>query len=128
MLEEPAIKNEVAERTPVTGGIEFKNVTFTYEDTNITALNNISFAIKPGETVAFLGKTGSGKSTILDLVARLYDATSGQILVDGRPVKEFNMDSLRSSIGAVPQDAFLFSDTIENNIVLETKTLPLTKL
>ncbi|WP_431122522.1 ABC transporter ATP-binding protein [Flagellimonas flava] len=116
LLEEPAIKNEVAERTPVTGGIEFKNVTFTYEDTNITALNNISFTIKPGETVAFLGKTGSGKSTILDLVARLYDATSGQILVDGKPVKEFNLDSLRSSIGAVPQDAFLFSDTIENNI------------
>ncbi|WP_420400387.1 ABC transporter ATP-binding protein [Flagellimonas sp.] len=116
LLEEPSIKNEVAEPTPVTGGIEFKNVTFTYEDTNITALNNISFSIKPGETVAFLGKTGSGKSTILDLVARLYDATSGQILVDGKPVKEFNLDSLRSSIGAVPQDAFLFSDTIENNI------------
>ncbi|MEX0361329.1 MAG: ABC transporter ATP-binding protein [Allomuricauda sp.] len=116
LLEEPAIKNEVTERTPVTGGIEFKNVTFTYEDTNITALNNISFTIKPGETVAFLGKTGSGKSTILDLVARLYDASSGQILVDGKPVKEFNLDSLRSSIGAVPQDAFLFSDTIENNI------------
>ncbi|TMU57227.1 ABC transporter ATP-binding protein [Flagellimonas algicola] len=116
LLEEPSIKNEVTEPTPVTGGIEFKNVTFTYEDTNITALNNISFTIKPGETVAFLGKTGSGKSTILDLVARLYDTSSGQILVDGKPVKEFNLDSLRSSIGAVPQDAFLFSDTIENNI------------
>nr|WP_299384443.1 ABC transporter ATP-binding protein [Allomuricauda sp.] len=116
LLEEPTIKNEVEEATPVSGAITFKNVSFTYEDTQITALNNISFTINPGETVAFLGKTGSGKSTILDLVARLYDATSGEILVDGKPVQQLNLNSLRSSIGAVPQDAFLFSDTIENNI------------
>ncbi|MCL6265240.1 ABC transporter ATP-binding protein [Flagellimonas myxillae] len=116
LLEEPSIKNEVVEPTQVSGGIEFRNVTFTYDDTNITALNNISFTINPGETVAFLGKTGSGKSTILDLVARLYDVSSGEIQVDGKPVQKHNLDSLRSSIGAVPQDAFLFSDTIENNI------------
>ncbi|WP_222984711.1 ABC transporter ATP-binding protein [Flagellimonas meishanensis] len=113
---EPSIKNEVAKSTPIKGDIEFKNVTFTYEDTNITALNNISFKIKAGETVAFLGKTGSGKSTILDLVARLYDTTSGEVLIDGKPIRELNLNSLRSAIGAVPQDAFLFSDTIENNI------------
>ena len=113
---EPAIKNEVLEPTPIVGDIEFKNVTFTYEDTNITALNNISFHIKAGQTVAFLGKTGSGKSTILDLVARLYDVTSGEVLVDGIPVQKLNLGSLRGAIGAVPQDAFLFSDSIENNI------------
>lgn len=116
LKEEPSIKNEVEVSTPVSGEIEFKNVTFTYDDTNITALNNISFKIKAGETVAFLGKTGSGKSTILDLVARLYDVSSGTVLVDGTPIQKLNLDSLRSSIGAVPQDAFLFSDTIENNI------------
>jgi ATP-binding cassette subfamily B protein len=116
LKEEPSIKNEVAQETPIKGEIEFKNVTFTYEDTNITALRDVSFTIKAGETVAFLGKTGSGKSTILDLVARLYDVSSGEILIDGVPLQKLNLNSLRSSIGAVPQDAFLFSDTIENNI------------
>lgn len=113
---QPTIKNEVVASTPIKGDIEFRNVSFTYDDTNITALDNVSFTIKAGETVAFLGKTGSGKSTILDLVARLYDTSSGEVLVDGIPVQELNLNSLRSSIGAVPQDAFLFSDTIENNI------------
>ncbi len=116
LKEEPSIKNGVAQETPIKGNIEFKNVTFTYEDTNITALRDVSFTIKAGETVAFLGKTGSGKSTILDLVARLYDVSSGEILIDGVPLQKLNLNSLRSSIGAVPQDAFLFSDTIENNI------------
>lgn len=113
---EPSIKNETLNATPIIGDIEFKNVSFTYEDTNITALKNISFKIKSGETVAFLGKTGSGKSTILDLVARLYDVTSGEVLVDDVPIQKLNLDSLRSSVGAVPQDAFLFSDSIQNNI------------
>lgn len=112
----PSIKNEVLEDTPIQGKIEFKNVTFIYEDTNITALKNVSFIIEKGETVAFIGKTGSGKSTILDLVARLYDVTSGEIRIDDIPIKELNLNSLRSHIGAVPQDAFLFSDSIKNNI------------
>ena len=116
LQEEPNIISTVKEETPIKGKIEFKNVTFTYEDTNITALNNISFTINKGETVAILGKTGSGKSTILDLIARLYDIDSGQILIDDIPIKELNLQSLRKSIGAVPQDAFLFSDTIKNNI------------
>ena len=116
LQEEPNIVSTVKEETPIKGKIEFKNVTFTYEDTNITALNNISFTINKGETVAILGKTGSGKSTILDLIARLYDIDSGQILIDDIPIKELNLQSLRQSIGAVPQDAFLFSDTIKNNI------------
>ncbi|SDM97549.1 ABC transporter ATP-binding protein [Kriegella aquimaris] len=113
---EPAIKNEEIEATPITGKIEFKNVSFTYEDTNITALKNISFTIKAGETVAILGKTGSGKSTILDLIARLYDVTEGEIRIDDIPIKKVNLNSLREAIGAVPQDAFLFSDSIKNNI------------
>ncbi len=113
---EPEIKNEVDEETPIKGKIEFKNVTFTYPDTNITALRNISFTINEGETVAFIGRIGSGKSTILDLVAHLYEIDSGEILIDGVPIKKLNLASLRGSIGAVPQEAFLFSDTIGNNI------------
>jgi ATP-binding cassette subfamily B protein len=116
LQEEPNIISTVQEDTPIKGKIEFKNVIFTYEDTNITALNNISFTINKGETVAILGKTGSGKSTILDLIARLYDIDSGKILIDDVPIKELNLQSLRKAIGAVPQDAFLFSDTIKNNI------------
>src|SRR5690606_2772659 len=116
LKESPAITNTVSGDSIIEGKIEFKNVSFTYEDTNITALRNISFTINKGETVAILGKTGSGKSTILDLIARLYDIDSGEILIDGVPIKELNLNSLRKSIGAVPQDAFLFSDTIRNNI------------
>ncbi len=116
LKEQPTIKNEVEEATPIQGKIEFKNVSFTYGDTNITALKNISFTINNGETVAIVGKIGSGKSTILDLVARLYDVSSGEILIDGIPIKNLNLNSLRGAIGAVPQDAFLFSDTIKNNI------------
>ena len=116
LKEQPTIKNEVKEKSEIIGQIEFKNVSFAYEDTNITALKNISFTIRPGQTVAFLGKTGSGKSTILDLVARLYDVSEGEILIDNKPIQQINLNSLRSAIGAVPQDAFLFSDTIQNNI------------
>ena len=112
----PEIKNEVAQDTPIAGKIEFRNVSFTYDDTNITALKNISFTIEEGQTVAILGKTGSGKSTILDLIARLYDVDSGKILIDNVPLNNLNLNSLRKSIGAVPQDAFLFSDSIKNNI------------
>ena len=116
LKEVPEITNQVQGTTPIMGKIEFKNVSFTYEDTNITALKNISFTINKGETVAILGKTGSGKSTILDLIVRLYDVTSGEILIDDVPLKNINLSSLRKSIGAVPQDAFLFSDSIKNNI------------
>lgn len=116
LKEQPEINNEVIQETPINGSIEFKDVTFTYEDTNITALKNLSFTINEGETVAIIGKTGSGKSTILDLIARLYDASSGEILIDDVPIQRLNLDSLRAAIGAVPQDAFLFSDSIKNNI------------
>jgi len=113
---QPSIKNEVLKTTPLTGKIEFKEVSFTYSDTGIKALENVSFEVNVGETLAILGKTGSGKSTILDLVARLYEVEEGEILIDGTPLEKLNLNDLRGSIGAVPQDAFLFSDTIENNI------------
>lgn len=114
---EPDIKNKAQELTPIKGDIEFKNVSFVYPDTNIEALKGVSFKIKSGETLAILGKTGSGKSTILDLIGRLYDIDHSEILVDDKVISELNLFSLRQSIGYVPQDAFLFSDTIKNNIM-----------
>ena len=114
--EKPDIANYAITKSSIIGAIEFKDVTFTYEDTNITALDNVSFKIKQGETLAILGRTGSGKSTIAALIARLYDASDGTILIDDQPIKDINLDSLRESIGFVPQDAFLFSDTIKDNI------------
>lgn len=112
----PTIVNTAEEKHPIKGKIEFQNVQFTYEDTEITALKDLSFTVEPGQTVAILGKTGSGKSTILELLARLYDVESGQILLDDIPIQEHDLKHLRESIGVVPQDAFLFSDTIRNNI------------
>ncbi|MCA0132331.1 ABC transporter ATP-binding protein [Winogradskyella alexanderae] len=113
---EPDIKNVAPQETPIIGDIEFKNVSFVYPDTNIEALKDVSFKIKSGKTLAILGKTGSGKSTILDLIGRLYDIDKGEILVDATSISKLNLNSLRESIGYVPQDAFLFSDTIKNNI------------
>lgn len=113
---EPEIKNKATENANIQGEIEFKNVSFTYEDTEITALKNISFKVKKGETLAILGQTGSGKSSILSLVTRMYDIKEGQITIDGKAIDRVNLYDLRNSIGIVPQDAFLFSDTIKNNI------------
>jgi ATP-binding cassette, subfamily B, multidrug efflux pump len=112
----PTIYNTSKEHHSIIGKIEFKNVSFTYEDTNITALNNISFQLNPGETLAILGKTGSGKSSIISLVSRMYDTTSGAIYIDDKLIKDVNLNDLRDNISVVPQDAFLFSDTIKNNI------------
>jgi len=116
LKEQPEITNTITAPTPVTGKIEFKKVTFTYPDTNITALNDLSFTVSPGETLAIIGNTGSGKSTILELIGRLYDTTSGEILVDEVPINDLNLNNLRKAIGYVPQDSFLFSDSIANNI------------
>jgi len=112
----PEIKNTVSEPSEIKGNIEFKNVYFTYNDTNIEALKGVSFKLEHGKSLAIIGKTGSGKSTILDLIGRLYDIDKGNILIDNTAIKNLNLSSLRNSIGYVPQDAFLFSDTIKNNI------------
>ncbi|MFD1467539.1 ABC transporter ATP-binding protein [Hymenobacter caeli] len=98
------------------GDIVFDNVSFTYPDTGIRALHGVSFRIRPGQTLAVIGNTGSGKSTIAALLCRLYDATAGHIEIDGLDVRDYALDNLREQIGYVPQDVFLFSDSIRHNI------------
>jgi len=116
-LEEvPEIQNTSTNSFKIEGDIEFKNVSITYDDTNITALKDVSFSVKKGQKVAILGKTGSGKSSVTNLISRLYDIDNGSILIDKTPIKEINLIDLRKDIGFVPQDPFLFSDTISNNI------------
>ena len=112
----PEIQNTVNLHSEIKGDIAFHNVSFTYADTNIEAIKNVSFEVKKGQTLAILGKTGSGKSSILSLVSRLYDVTHGNVSVDGADIRDLNLYDLRNSIGFVPQDAFLFSDSIKNNI------------
>lgn len=114
--EKPEIVNTQPQSTEIQGKISFQNVSFTYEDTQIQALKNISFTLEKNETMAILGKTGSGKSTILELICRLYDTEKGEILIDDTPITELNLYDLRQAIAMVPQDAFLFSDSIKNNI------------
>lgn len=101
----------------VQGTIEFKHVSYVYENTGIKALDNVSFKINKGETLAILGKTGSGKSTIALLIARSLEPTSGEILIDGKNIHDINVESIREEIGYVPQEAFLFSDSLTNNIL-----------
>ena len=112
----PEIQNYNTAPTLLKGKVNFKDVTFTYDDTNITALKNITFSAEVGETVAFLGKTGSGKSTIIELIARLYDTKQGTISLDDQPIESTNLNDIRNQIGFVPQDPFLFSESIGNNI------------
>ncbi|POY40898.1 ABC transporter [Flavobacterium alvei] len=112
----PEIQNNTSEKSIIEGAISFENVSYIYEDTNIKALQDISFTVHKGETLAILGKTGSGKSTIISLISRLYDVSEGQITIDKKEISKVNLFDLRNSIGIVPQDAFLFSDTIKNNI------------
>lgn len=116
LKEVPKIQNPSNEPEKIDGTIAFKNVSFTYEDTNITALKNVTFEVESGETLAIIGKTGSGKSTILELIGRLYDVDEGDIKIDGKGIRTMNLKELRNGIGYVPQDAFLFSDSIKNNI------------
>ena len=116
LKQEPEIKNNTIAPSKIKGSIEFKDVSFTYDDTNITALQHINFKLEKGKTLGVLGNTGSGKTTLISLIARLYDVKSGKILIDGQPIEQLNLGDLRQSIGFVPQEAFLFSDTIKNNI------------
>ena len=100
----------------ISGKVEFRHVKFTYADSGIEALQDISFKINPGESIAIIGTTGSGKSTIANLIGRMLDPVSGEILVDDINIKNYRPSTYRNQIGAVPQDVFLFSDTIANNI------------
>ena len=116
LQEKPHIENTYLSSTPIFGDIRFDHVTFTYPDTKVTALKDISFHIPKGKSIAIIGRTGSGKSTILELITRMYDVEQGQILIDERNIKDLNLNDLRKSISVVPQDCFLFSDTIAHNI------------
>lgn len=112
----PGIR-ELGDRLPeVKGAITFRNVSFTYPETGIEALKGVSFHVPAGSTLAIVGHTGSGKSTVVDLMCRLYDPSAGEVLLDGVPLPQVSRENLRARLGVVPQDVFLFSDTIANNI------------
>jgi len=113
---QPDIVSTVTENIPISGDIHFRDVHFVYPDSGISALNGISFHLHPGQKMAIIGRTGSGKTTIADLIVRMYDVTRGEILIDGKDIRQHDLYNLRRQIGYVPQDVFLFSDTIANNI------------
>ncbi len=113
---EPEIKNEKTTTDEIEGEIEFEAVSFVYPDSGIKALDDVSFRIKTGGTLAIIGRTGSGKSSIANLICRNFDPTQGLVKVDGTSLRDINLNSLRTNIGYVPQDVFLFSDTIGNNV------------
>jgi len=115
------IINTSKKHMKINGNIEFKNVCFTYQDSGIEALNNISFQVNSGKTIAFIGKTGSGKTTIANLICRMYDVSKGQINIDGKAINSINLNLLRDSIGYIPQESILFSTTISDNISFGVK-------
>lgn len=116
-LKTPAeIVSDSNEKIDLKGGIEFRDVSFRYPDTGIQAIKNISFKVEPGQFLAIIGRTGSGKSTIANLLMRMYDADHGDILIDNRKVEKLDLNNYRDQVGFVPQEVFLFSDTISNNI------------
>ena len=123
LKEQPEFSNGTYMPSSFEGCIEFKNIYFTYPDSGITALKDVSFTIEPGSSLGVLGKTGAGKSTIAALMVRQYDPTKGAILVDGVDIKNWDLPTLKSYLGWVPQEAFLFSDTIANNIAFGMDTM-----
>jgi ATP-binding cassette subfamily B protein len=112
----PAIIHSGGRREPVKGHIRFDHITMVYPDTGVSALENVNFEVTPGQKIAIVGRTGSGKTTVADLLVRLYDPTSGTIMLDGVPLQEHDLAHLRNCVGYVPQDGFLFSDTVSGNI------------
>jgi ATP-binding cassette subfamily B protein len=116
LKEQPEIESGKGVDQKIVGNLEFKNVSLKYPETGINALNNVNLSIPKGSTLGIIGNIGSGKSTLLDTLLRLYDPTEGTITLDGRDLKEYRLDELRSAIGYVPQNAFLFSESIEDNI------------
>ena len=124
MMREPLIANveNPVLKGRLKGGVEFRNVSFSYGDERV--LKNISFAVKPGQTIGIVGSTGSGKSTLVSLICRFYDCTDGEVLVDGINVKDMELKTLRRNISVAMQDIFLFSDTIEGNIAYGVPEAP----
>ena len=116
LSEKPNIQNTNDTLYPVLGNITFRNVGFVYPDTGIRALSTINFTVRKGQRLAIFGKTGSGKTTIAELMVRLFDPTEGEILLDGKNLTEHNLNIVRDRIACVPQDVFLFSDTVKDNI------------
>ena len=113
---EPAQKNGSRSANDITGSVTFENVTMQYDGASQPSLEKISFSVDPGQTIGVIGGTGSGKSTLINLIPRLYDVSDGKVLIDGIPVGEYDMESLRSQIGVVPQKAMLFKGTIRQNL------------
>lgn len=128
LFTKPKIKNNTKKSLFFQGNIYFDDVSFTYEDTKVVAIKNVSFKIKKGERIAIMGKTGSGKTTLVELINRLYDATKGEIFIDENDIKKVNLFQLRAQIGYIPQDVFLFSDTILNNIKFSDKNISESKI
>lgn len=116
LQQKPSIENGFSTKKITHGQLSFEQVSFTYPDTGIKALNDISFELKEGETLGIVGKTGSGKSTLLDLIARLYDPTEGKVIIDNQNANAYTLNNLREVIGYVNQNPFLFSESIEDNI------------
>lgn len=110
------VLNTNFEKYPVRGKIEFRNVSYVYPNTGIKALDGLNFSVEAGESLAIMGKTGSGKSTVALLLCRLIDPTEGEILIDGKNLKSHNLENYRNALGYIPQESYLFSDSIENNI------------
>ncbi len=125
---QPEIISGTEDKHELKGSIKFNNVSFRYTDTGIEALKNVSFEAKPGEFLAIIGRTGSGKSTIANLLMRMYDCDTGSILIDGREIQKLDIQHYRQQTGFVPQEVFLFSDTIYNNIAFGLNSSDSTKV
>ncbi|MCB0662048.1 MAG: ABC transporter ATP-binding protein, partial [Saprospiraceae bacterium] len=125
---QPTITNPAEKAIEFKGDIQFEKVSFTYPDTGIKALQDVTFHLKAGQKMAIIGKTGSGKTTIADLLVRMYDITSGKILLDGQNISEMDLSNLRKRVGYVPQDVFLFSDTIASNVAFGKREAELTEI
>lgn len=120
----PEIISPIEEDIPLQGNVVFDDVTFVYPDTGIEALKEVSFELEAGQKMAIVGRTGSGKTTIADLLVRMYDVSEGEIRIDGRNIETLDLENLRRRIGYVPQDVFLFSDTVAHNIAFGRRDAP----